>query len=141
MSINGPPLSRLRCQGIRDGKQCSATEPVDGTIRHPWRCAACSVPLYDGLTAEQCLERYIKIQRGEAERWAIKWRQGYFRDHEAAVYAVKFCAGTGMTYIVVPLRLAACQLAAACDLWSVQLKAKVQASTKPKLTIMVDYED
>src|SRR6185295_11972848 len=44
MDEMGPPLSRLRCQGIRDGAQCSATTPVDGVIRHPWRCAACAVP-------------------------------------------------------------------------------------------------
>lgn len=70
--------------------------------------------LYDGLTAEQCLERYESRQREDACSFS----------------------GVGIRLSMTPL-----QLTAARNLWSKRLRAKVKESTRPKLTVMVDMED
>ncbi len=79
--------------------------------------------LIGGLTAEQCLERYERIQREDASIIRSHGVSGSWR------------------FLPVELSLAPDQLAAAKALWSQRLRAKVAASAKPKLTVIVDDPD
>lgn len=76
-------------------------------------CAPTS-PLYDGLTTEECLKCYTAWLHGAANEG---------RGHKLAEW------------------MPACQLAAARDLWAAQLRARVAATSKPKLTVMVQVDD
>lgn len=70
--------------------------------------------LVDGITREQCLEKFVECQR----------------------------ADDGMSFW--PSMLTPAQLTVAREEWSLQLKAKVEQSSKPKLTVMyceVDADD
>jgi tetratricopeptide (TPR) repeat protein len=77
--------------------------------------------LYDGLTAQQCLERYEWIQRADEPSHAVR------------VVTIKRAEGR---YLTAP------QLAAARELWSAQLRTRVQSTTqaKPTLTVMVQVD-
>lgn len=85
----------------------------------PWIIEA-PESLYDGLTAEQCLERYVWLQRHDEPATAER------------VVAIKRAEGRYLT---------ACQLAAARTLWAAQLRARVAETAKPKLTVMVQVDD
>ncbi len=72
--------------------------------------------LIGGLTAEQCLERYERMQREDSALMVVN--------------------GDRWEYDLTSL-----QLAAARELWSRRLRAKVKETAKPTLTVMADMAD
>lgn len=138
----------LRCQGLNSGRQCDET--VRGHVGG-WRCPthdACTTyhgggdwcmfcgrgpsihrvdpaaapsqvtVTYDGLTAEECLERFITWQRGEP------------------VNGVSHRTREGGNRPLLPA-----QLTAARELWSMQLRQRVEAAKdRDRLQVVIGHD-
>ena len=86
--------------------------PHDGEIPGLKAFKIAAPTLYDGLTAEQCLERYTVMQRSDAP-------------------------GFRPTHTLTPT-----QITAARDLWSQQLKQRISAAKeRERLTVRIDVQD
>lgn len=98
----------------RPGQEVAPADASDmqrAADEHP--AASIEPTLYDGLTAEQCLEQYARLQREDVDA-----------DVPREIY---------------PNALTPPQLAAARELWSLQLRAKIAASREAeRLTVRID---
>lgn len=132
----------IHCQGYSNGKQCKATTRDPAAITG-WRCPEHDVSwcgyfgrssstherpvgtlakLYDGLTAEQCLERF--------QRWM----------QDKPINGVRHRTREGGNRALTSV-----QLAAARELWSMQLRAKLYVSETERKrrepSVIVDMEN
>jgi hypothetical protein len=113
----------LEKQQTRRIEYLASPVPRSPTIETPWMkvdderspIGLIEASKYDGLTGKECLERYELLQRDDVTADTFAW-SGY--------------------------RLTAIQLAAARELWSLQLKAKIQDSKEAeRRRVVVDLQD
>jgi len=107
--------------------------------------------LYDGLTAEQCFERFTAQQHEAPSGWRIRWRDvsgntGTGDIHSTAADA-SYSAGIlreqapRIIYTVEPSTLTADQMTAARSLWTARLRARHVAACEVERTQVVLDQD
>ena len=131
-----------------DCRKC-AVERKPPTIETPWikiddphnPIAIIEATKYDGMTGKECLERFRATQHDNPIGWRIRWRSTSGEtglgmsfptfdacDHAVRSFNDRFDRPRDLTHSVERDRLTPVQLAAARELWSLQLKAKIAAS-------------
>jgi len=145
---HGPGGSGLSGPCDADCRKC-AVERQPPTIETPWmKVDAPHNPIdtiestkYDGLTGKECLERFQAMQRDKPIGWRIRWRSTSGEtglgmsfptfdacDHAVRSFNDRVDRPRDLTHSVERDALAPVQLAAARELWSLHLKAKISAS-------------